>query len=177
MRSPRWVCLHLVLKVNIQMHKNGLWLLNVVFCYSRSCKRFFKYQAVGWDIMLVQGFVNSFPVKYLFMWDFFFRLAFGPAKTSWAVKSPLDPRSLCFSNLQDLDPKPTKFWWAYAGLAGSPTSSLLMCYWSPSSSECLIAFRKRETHLPAREQHTLKPVHCWQDVVSRSLPCHPCAPG
>lgn len=104
--------------------------------------------------MLVQGFVNSFPAKYLFMWDFFFRLAFGPAKTSWAVKkplkSPLDPRSLCFSNLQDLDPKPTKFWWAYAGLAGSPTSSLLMCYWSPSSSECLIAFRKRETHLPAK---------------------------
>lgn len=112
--------------------------------------------------MLVQGFVNSSSVKYLFaMRDFFFRLAFGPAKTSWAVrkslKSPLGPRNPCFSNPQGLAPLGTCFpspqsFGGFAGLvlAGSPTSSILMCSWRLPSSEYFIAFRKRETHLPAK---------------------------
>lgn len=113
--------------------------------------------------MLLQGFVSSFSVKYLFaMWDFSFRPAFGPAKTSWSVrkpiKSPLDPRrSLCFSNLQGLDPLGSCFpspqcFGGSAGLvlAVSPASFILMCSWSFSSSEYFIAFRKRETHLPAK---------------------------
>lgn len=115
--------------------------------------------------MLVQRFVNSFPVKYfLVMWDFFFRLAFGPAKTSWALrkplKSPLDPRNLCFSNLQGMDPLGTCFpspqsFGGSAGLvlAGSPTSFRCALEASPPLSVSLPLGKGK--HLPAkRAAHT-----------------------